>query len=126
MPLNHAFGWMWVLAGFLSGLLLGLRFHEDGWWGGYSSLRRRLVRLGHISFIGLGFLNILFALSAARLRLDPAWFSVASWCLIVGGVTMPACCGVMAWRPALHKVFAVPVAALALGVGVIVAGMLRP
>jgi len=125
VPLNQAFGWIWVLAGFLSGLLLGLRFHEDSWWGGYTSLQRRLIRLGHISFIGLGFLNILFALSTPRLRLDLPWLSVASWCLVAGGVTMPACCGVMAWRPALHKIFAVPVVALLVGVGVIVAGVLR-
>ena len=126
MPLNEAFGWTWVLVGFLSGLLLGLRFHEDGWLGGYTSLQRRLVRLGHISFVGLGFLNILFALCAPHLRLGVPWLSLASWCVLVGGVTMPACCGIMAWRPALHRIFAVPVVALVLGVGVIVAGLLRP
>ena len=29
--------------------------------GGYGSFRRRLARLGHISFFGLGFLNLLLA-----------------------------------------------------------------
>ena len=31
--------------------------------GGYASLRRRMTRLGHISFFGLGIINVLFALS---------------------------------------------------------------
>jgi hypothetical protein len=53
------------------------------------------------------------------------WLSLASWCVLVGGITMPACCGIMAWRPALHHIFAVPVVALVLGVGVIIAGLLR-
>jgi hypothetical protein len=126
MPLNEAFGWIWVLTGFLSGLLLGLRFHADSWLGGYAALRRRLVRLGHVSFIGLGILNLLFAAGAPRLRLDPAWLSVASWCLVLGGIAMPACCALMAWRPGLRHVFAVPVVALVLGAGVIVAGVIGP
>lgn len=125
MPQNEAFGWIWILAGFVSGLFLGLRFHEEDWLGGYASLRRRLIRLGHISFLGLGFLNLLFALSGADARLDPLWLSVASWALIAGGVTMPACCWLMAWRRELHSLFAVPVSSLILGVALVVAGFLR-
>ena len=37
MPINEAFGWVWVLAGFLSGLVLGLFFQRDDWLGGYGS-----------------------------------------------------------------------------------------
>lgn len=43
---------------------LGLKFQRDGWLGGYASFAGRLIRLGHISFIGLGFLNILLTANA--------------------------------------------------------------
>ena len=124
MPINEAFGWVWILAGFLSGLILGMFFQRDDWLGGYGSFRRRLIRLGHISFLGLGILNILFALSVEHLELAPATLTLASRALLVGGVTMPLCCGLMAWRRGLHALFGIPVASLVLGVSLIVRGML--
>jgi hypothetical protein len=78
MLINESFGWVWILIGFVSGFLLGLGFHRDDWMGGYGSFRRRLIRLGHISFVGLGILNILFALSTPRVALSEPWLSVAS------------------------------------------------
>jgi hypothetical protein len=125
MSVNEAFGWMWILAGVVSGLALGLGFHRDEWLGGYGSFRRRLIRLGHISFFGLGILNILFAVSGPRLALGTSGSGLASLSLIVGGITMPACCGLMAWRRGFYLLFAVPVASLVLGVGLTVMGILR-
>lgn len=124
MPINEAFGWVWILAGFLSGLVLGLFFHRDDWLGGYGSFRRRLIRLGHISFLGLGILNILFALSVPRLGLAAGALVLASRALLVGAVTMPLCCGLMAWRRGFHLLFGIPVASLVLGVALIVRGIL--
>ena len=126
MPVNEGFGWIWILAGILTGLVLGLFFHHDDWLGGYASLRRRLVRLGHISFIGLGALNVLFALSGPRLHLAAGPLTLASRALIVGGISMPLCCALMAWRRGLHPLFAVPVVTLLLGVGLVVRGVLAP
>lgn len=126
MPRNEVFGWIWVLAGLLAGLALGLRFQREDWLGGYASHPRRLIRLGHISFLGLGILNILFALGSARARLAPQACEIASWALIAGGVTMPACCALMAWKRALQPLFAVPVVSLVLAAALIVLGMLRP
>lgn len=126
MPINEAFGWTWILAGIVTGLVLGLYFHRDDWLGGYDSLRRRLVRLGHISFIGLGALNILFALSGPRLHLPSGPLVLASRALVVGGVSMPLCCALMAWRRGFHLLFGVPVASLLLGVGLVVRGVLGP
>jgi hypothetical protein len=124
VPLNETFGWMWLLAGTVSGLALGLRFHREEWMGGYASLRRRMVRLGHISFFGLGFLNILFGLEGARAPVSPTWLAIASWSLIAGGVSMPLCCALMAWRRSFQPAFAVPVASLLLGVAITAVGML--
>ena len=125
MALNEAFGWIWILAGLLSGLALGMRFQREDWLGGYGSFPRRLVRLGHISFLGLGFLNLLFALSGPRIHLEAAWLRAASLALIVGGVSMPVCCGLLAWRRTLQPLFAIPVLSLVFAVTLVVIGVVR-
>ena len=123
--MNEAFGWLWVVMGLTSGTLLGLKFQREGWLGGYDSLRRRLIRLGHISFLGLGFLNILFAHSLERIHLEPPLLTTASWTLVAGGLTMPICCGLMAWRRQLQPFFAIPVSCLLIGVMLVLLGMVQ-
>ena len=114
--LNLLIGWIGMLAGVVSGSIIGLYFHRDEWLGGYASFPRRMVRLGHISFFGLGFLNILFALTLSAIPLDAslAWF--ASWGLIAGAATMPVCCYLCAWKKNLWLLFPVPVTSLLLGI----------
>ena len=113
---NVVAGWVGVLCGILSGAGSGLRFYRDEWLGGYDSWRRRLVRLGHISFFGLGFLNLNFAYSAAALKLGGLWLPVASCSLIVAAATMPVCCYLSAWRRPLRHLFPIPVTAAGAGV----------
>lgn len=121
---NELFGWLWIVAGFASGAVLGMFFHRAEFLGGYDSYRRRLIRLGHISFLGLGILNILFALSIGRAKLQ-AWESeTASWAMIVGGITMPLSCALNAWRPSLKPVFAIPVTSLLVGGITLVRGLI--
>jgi hypothetical protein len=126
MPRNELFGWTWILLGMVAGMALGLRFHREDWLGGYASHPRRLLRLGHVSFFGLGFVNVLFALTAPQLRLGPGVLALAAWSLVVGGVTMPICCALMAWRKAFQPLFGLPVTTLLLGAAITVVGMLRP
>ena len=126
MAPNEPFGWIWIVAGIVSGLGLGLGFHRDDWLGGYGSFRRRLLRLGHISFLGLGFLNLFFAQGAAHMRLPPAGLAAASWAIVVGAVTMPLCCGLMAWRRGFYLLFGVPVASTLLGAALAAWGLVRP
>jgi hypothetical protein len=92
--------------------LLGLFFHRENWLGGYASLKRRMYRLGHISFFGLGSVNLLFWLTARGLPGLSPHASIAAWGFIVGAITMPLCCLVMAHFPKLHLVFTVPVVSL--------------
>jgi hypothetical protein len=114
---NLIFAWLWILLGFVSGLGLGLFFHRENWLGGYGSFQRRLYRLAHISFFGLGAVNLLFWLTLPRLATlePPAAVTIASWAFIIGGVAMPLCCVVMAHCPEAHLIFAVPVISLILG-----------
>jgi hypothetical protein len=124
--MNLAFGWLWITLGFADGLAMGLLFQREDWLGGYSALRRRMVRLAHVAFFGLGLLNVLFALSVPALPLAPVWLAAASWALVVGGVTMPLCCFLMAWRPVFTAAFAVPICSLLFGGLVISLGVLCP
>src|SRR5205823_1345599 len=69
---NRRIGWASACVGAASGLILGLwsfdgPFTVPEWLGEYDQVGRRLARLGHIAFFGLGILNILMAGELRRL-----------------------------------------------------------
>jgi hypothetical protein len=113
---NLLAGWIGMLGGVVSGAVIGLYFHKDGWFGGYSSFGRRMLRLGHISFFGLGFLNLFFALTADKLGLPQPYLKIASIALIVGAITMPTCCFLSAWRKPFRHLFPIPAFAVLMGI----------
>lgn len=125
LVLNLVGGWLGMLAGVLCGAILGLFFHREDWMGGYASHRRRLTRLGHISFFGLGFLNLIFVATASLLNLHGSSLSISSMGLIVAAITMPICCFLTAWRKPLRHLFPIPVLAAATGILAILAGWWR-
>lgn len=112
---NLALAWLWIVLGFISGMLLGMFFHDEKWLGGYASHKRRMYRLGHISFFGLGTVNLFFWLTAKNLPALGAMTSTASVALMLGALTMPVCCAIMAHFPKAHLVFTVPVLSLISG-----------
>ncbi len=126
-PWNFIAGWLAVVLGMMTGAAIGLGFHRADYGGGYDSWRRRLARLGHISFFGLGLLNIAFALSLDVLVDGPPaasrclWIDVASVGWIVSLVTMPTVCFLSAWRPVFRHAFFVPVLAALTGAVVFLA-----
>lgn len=111
--LNLLAGWSGFLGGALSGAVIGLFFHREEWLGGYGSFRRRMLRLGHIAFFGLGLINILFALSIHSIS-TPA--NAASAFLMIGLVTMPLNCFATAWRESFRHLFFIPAGSTSLGV----------
>jgi len=113
--LNLFLAWLWILLGFVTGMVLGLFFHSENWLGGYGSFKRRMYRLGHISFFGLGAVNLLFWLTIQKMFPAEPLEQVASWAFIIGAITMPVCCVVMAHFPKAHLIFAVPVLSLITG-----------
>jgi hypothetical protein len=117
--LNIYAGWLGFLAGIISGAVIGMFFHREDWMGGYNSYRRRMVRLGHISFFGLGILNVLFGLTLNSAHFPVQWLPWASWCMLAGAFTMPLCCFLSAWRNPFRHLFFVPVSSLLSGVAII-------
>lgn len=116
-------GWCAILAGMIAGALQGLFFHRPEWLGGYPSWRRRLTRLGHISFFGLGFINLAWAVTVERVALISPRFSALWWgsvLLGLGTVLMPVLCYSSAWRESFRRLFFLPVACLVGAVGILV------
>jgi hypothetical protein len=114
--LNLFVGWLAMLGGVISGAVIGLFFHQEQWMDGYGSFRRRLIRLGHISFFGLGFVNLMFAFSIGILHF-PAWnVRVSSLSFVLGVITMPLCCFLTAWRQPFRYLFLIPVGSVLVGI----------
>ena len=92
--------------------------------GGYGAWRRRLLRLGHISFFGIALLNLAFAntVSVAGAQ-TPV---LAAWSLVAGAVLMPTICFLAAWRRGFRHLFFLPVLSLISGaVGLLAGGVLQ-
>lgn len=109
-------GWLGMLLGVLSGAIIGLFFHREDWMGGYASYRRRLTRLGHISFFGLALVNFCYAFTQYVLPISAPWGSVAMWAFLIGAASMPACCFLSAWRKPWRHLFVIPVGGVLVGV----------
>ena len=105
-----------MLLGVVSGAVIGLFFHREDWMGGYASYRRRLTRLGHISFFGLALLNFCFAFTQSLRPLPWPWGGVAMGGFITGAATMPAVCFLSAWRKPFRHLFFIPVGGVLTGV----------
>ena len=110
--LNLIAAWIGFLAGVISGIVPGLLFHGEQWMGGYGSWPRRLTRLGHVSFFGIGFLNLAFALTVRSLGQDSG-LALASGLFITGAVSMPLLCYLSAWKKPFRHLFFIPVLSLA-------------
>lgn len=119
----HLFvGWTAMLFGAASGAVIGLFFHRADWAGGYGALRRRMLRLGHISFFGIGFLNFLFAMTLSQVSLPESYVQVASTGFLVAVVAMPLNCLLTAWKEPFRHLFPIPVLAVVAGIAPILLG----
>jgi hypothetical protein len=91
-------GWVGMLLGVASGAVIGLFFHREDWMGGYASFRRRMTRLGHIAFFGIGFLNLLFGLTINAHPIADGPATLAAGLFIAALATMSTNCFLTAWK----------------------------
>ena len=113
--INIEAAWVGFLLGCVAGAVTGLFFHKNDWFGGYASWPRRMIRLAHISFFGIGFINLAFALTARALGLE-AGLQGISLLLIAGAVTMPTVCYLSAWKPGFRNIFFIPAMSVTIGI----------
>lgn len=112
--INFYAAWIGIFTGFIAGAIMGLFFHSDSWMGGYSSWQRRMARLGHISFFGIAFINLAYALSLTvfNITIETPY---ASFLFIAGAITMPLICFLSAYKKTFRHLFFIPVLSLVAG-----------
>jgi len=120
---NMVAGWTGMIFGLLSGAAVGLFFHEESFAGGYASFRRRMMRLGHVAFFGLGIINVIFSLTLTTTGVVLNFPTVASVSLIVAAVLMPVTCFLTAWKKYFRHLFALPVACVAVTLTLLLKGI---
>ncbi len=111
--INISAAWIGFLLGCISGAVPGLFFYGQDWLGGYASWQRRLIRLAHISFFGLGFLNLGMGLTGLALDVTSAPASVL---MLAGAVAMPLVCYASAFRPVFRHLFFIPAGSVTLSI----------
>ena len=74
-----------------------------------------MIRLAHISFFGIGALNLAFALTVYILEIEFGLMSV-SYLLIIGVITMPIICYLSAWNIFFRHLFFIPAISVILGI----------
>ena len=122
---NEIFGWTCILASVVMGLWMGISFQRENWLGGYGTLARRMVRLAHIALAALGIVNMEFGRSVGELALSNELIHVVSVAFIVAGVSMPACCLLIAKNCRRFGIFAVPVGSLVVALLLTIGGLVR-
>ena len=112
---NIIAAWIAILVGFFAGVIPGLFFHDEEWLGGYSSWPRRLMRLGHVSFFGIAFVNFAFAFTVGHLNLTGDLVKSTSILFIVAQIAMPTICYGASVKKVLRNLFFIPVLSLIIG-----------
>lgn len=116
--ISYAAAWIGICLGCAAGAIQGLFFHRETWLGGYDSWPRRMLRLGHISLVAIGLINLGFALTATALGLAGSIWPARL--LITGAVSMPLLCYVSAFRKSARHLFFIPALSVIAATGLIV------
>lgn len=119
MTINLQAAWIGFLLGAIAGAIPGLFFYNSDWLGGYASWQRRMIRLGHIAFFGIGFLNLGFALTVRSLNMNTG-LTIAGALLLIGAVAMPAVCYLSAWKPFFRHLFFIPAGSVTIAIALFV------
>ena len=120
---NMIAGWAGMVLGLIVGAVIGLFIHQDSFAGGYSSYRRRMMRLGHVAFFALGIINVLFALTLSATDVVLHYPRLASLSLIAGAALMPLICYLTAWKAPFRHAFPLPVICVAVTLVLMLQGM---
>jgi hypothetical protein len=113
-----------------TGLILGM-WSFDGpmavpeWLGAYDATSRRLVRLGHIAFLGLGILDVLVARELADLALGARMKRLAAGSMIFGNAFLPPALFAAGMHHPLKLLMPVPATAIFLSLALVTAGTWR-
>jgi hypothetical protein len=116
-------GWTGMMFGLVSGAVIGLKFHREDFAGGYASFRRRMLRIGHLAFFGLGIINVLFALTLTSSGVVLSYPALASASLAAAVFVMPVVCFLTAWKEPFRHIFPLPVILVAISLALLLEGL---
>ena len=122
---NLLAAWFGIFLGIIAGLIQGLFFHDDNWLGGYTSWKRRMVRLGHISFFGIAFINLAFAMSIQYFGFKEIYMWTSTL-FILTAIAMPLVCYLSVFNKNFRHLFAIPVFFIIIGTVILIMGILFP
>ena len=122
--INIVFGWAWMCVGLVLGLIMGMRAEGEQWLGGYGSLNRRYLRLGHIAFIALSIISILYGIELGSATLPHYVVSFGSPLLIFGAAGVPVTCVVAAFFRKAKYFLPLPAMSLLVGIAILAIGLI--
>ena len=122
--INVLFGWAWMCLGFILGMTLGMWAEGETWLGGYASVERRYLRLGHVAFIALSIINILYGKELVAVALPMLVKNVGSYLMIFGGAGVPLTCLSAAFFRKTKYFLPLPAVAILIGTAILVIGMM--
>lgn len=127
---NHGIGWCSIAFGLLIGLVLGLWSFDGpvappGWIGDYTSLPRRLIRLGHIALVALGVIHVLLARELPRLALSPGRRRLVARAMSFGNVALPLTLFAAAVLPPVKYLLPLPATSVFLALALTASASLR-
>ncbi len=120
---NRLVGWTSMAVGATTGLAMGLwsfngPMDTPAWLGEYADVSRRLARLGHIAFFGLGILNVLLARELTRVTLSTAAHRLALATMNFGNIFLPVTLfAAAAYHPAKYLL---PIPAMSVTVALVI------
>ena len=115
IEINLFAAWIGMFLGGILGAVQGLFFHNEEWLGGYGTWVRRMMRLGHISFFGIAFINISFAVTANIMGIEQE-VSIPSVLFIIGAIGMPLICYLSAFKKGFRHLFFIPAISIIVGI----------
>jgi len=121
--LNRTIAWSSFFFGAASGMVIGL-WAFDGpvpapaSMTDYSATARRLLRLGHIAFFGIGYLNLLLAIELPSLYLSNKFKLWAAHAMNFANILLPVTLMAAAAVPQLKYLLPLPVSAATLALAI--------
>ena len=122
--INVLFGWAWMCLGFIFGMTLGIWSGEETWLGGYASMERRYLRLGHVAFIALSIINILYGKELGDVVLPIYIKNIGSYLMIFGAAGVPLTCISATFFRKTRYFLPLPALAVLTGTAILVIGMI--
>ncbi|MHC4409829.1 MAG: hypothetical protein ACYS0E_03695 [Planctomycetota bacterium] len=123
---NRRVAWTGMAVGAALGMILGLWSFDGpaavpGFLGAYDDTARRLMRLGHIAFFGLGFINLLLARELPSLPKRVR--RIAGRAMNIGNLGLPLTLVIASMVPPIKYLMPIPASAVLLALVLVAHGV---